>query len=220
MENLEYPLCVVCQDYITVETINITSCGGKIICTPCISSIKELNEKCPHCQEYLNGHFLLGEPKKIYIDKYKNSQYNCTNDNCEKLLKYDEFVEHINSCEYKFILCKNKGCKGYFNSVKNHEKKCLYKIIECKDCNSLILNKDMIKHNENCLKKVIKCKYDKCNYKSKRYMMDIHDKTCIYKIYECINQIYGCNFIGLIKSIQYIEEIVNIIHMNVFVEKK
>ena len=171
--NSNYDLnCPICFNIIKDPKSCSSKKNAHSFCKKCIDLYLYENDKCPICKnkfEYKDNPQLLKLLNQLTFKcVYKN-------EGCNKILKYSEYINHINQCNYNNILyeCqveklnnsnkKFEKCKykGYKNEIKKHLKFCAFYNFKCLCCEKNILNINLKYHIEK------KCKIGIYNYQNK-----------------------------------------------------
>ncbi|XP_065899584.1 TNF receptor-associated factor 3-like [Dysidea avara] len=80
---------------------------------------------------------------------------------CEwKGLFKDLIDQHLSSCQYITVECRNTGCgdRVLLSKLEDHLKnECLQRLEECKDCEATLHFKDLEEHGDNCPNALRKC---------------------------------------------------------------
>jgi hypothetical protein len=186
-----YPICIVCHQNIQSK-FEFLACGGPdaVICHMCQQQIK----RCPLCRADLLGHIISGFVKKLLLDNLASNTYICPNKSCDTKLSFAQYQKHIDTCGFTHLDCKNIGCTGYFSKDVNHYLVCDYRSEKCNICHDNIIFHKLKMHTQVCPKKKVTCPNNKCIHKCEYRFLAKHQEKCWYRIYDCQNKNYGCNF--------------------------
>ncbi|XP_065899595.1 TNF receptor-associated factor 2-like isoform X2 [Dysidea avara] len=98
---------------------------------------------------------------------------------CEwKGLFKDLIDQHLTSCQYITVECRNTGCgdRVLLSKLEDHLKNtCLQRLVECKDCRTTLRFKDLEEHGDNCpnaLRKCNQCKKEMLAIKLNEHQMN------------------------------------------------
>ena len=160
--NLTDLLCPICMNILKNPKCCSKNKVTHFFCKDCIDKHLEENESCPMCKNYFEYETNNNINKYLYRLCFK-CIYN--NKGCNKIIRYLEYFNHINKCEYKTNIfeCQvenynyNKkifekcSFKGNNNEIEEHFKKCAFTEYKCIFCNENILKINLKEHSEyNC----------------------------------------------------------------------
>ena len=106
-------MCSICQSIL--QNPITTSCGHNF-CNVCFKALtEEKNVKCPNCRFNLEikekeKQNKINTKANRNLKEILNSFFECPYNGCQKKTKLQNLMEHIENCNYKFILCPNKKC--------------------------------------------------------------------------------------------------------------
>jgi len=71
---------------------------------------------------------------------------------CPTSIDYQNYVNHVENCEYSSFKCNNSGCiyTGIKTELISHVESCEFKKSQCKVCKEELSNEDIKKHLEFC----------------------------------------------------------------------
>ena len=159
---LEIFTCSICQCLVW-DPVCCSSCD-KPFCRSCRFQYGE-KKKCPFkCDTYNLREITRNE--KDYLNKIS---IKCTNKGCLKYIKYYDYKNHLEKCEFRKYHCKNEPCKeeGFINDMINHQQNCPYRKIVCQKCKKYVRFCENDLHQKTlCPENIIKCKF--CHSSMKR----------------------------------------------------
>jgi len=182
--------CIFCKNFINPKNLYCEKCQFY----SCEFCAKNNYLKCPKCSSNFN---------KIHsniLNILNNIEIKCPNQNCKEIIKYNNYWEHIKSCNYSFYICSNKFCinkennetifVGNKNEIFKHNKICSLSKIECEYCYKTLY---LYEKEEHLKEKEIICKY--CNNMVEHFNFKNHIIFClshnkIYLCYNCYNFYY------------------------------
>ena len=156
-------ICPICYNILNNPKRCSSNQNSHSFCKDCIDKYLEQSDYCPMCKKYF-------EYMPNYdIEEFLNKLYfKCIyfKEGCLKIVKYPEYFEHINNCEYKNItyechvekydyINKNfiKCCyKGNIKEIEKHFKNCALLKYKCIFCNDNILKINFREHLEDTFK--------------------------------------------------------------------
>ena len=159
-ENYEDLICPICL-FILNNPLNCSEQkNSHSFCKNCIEKYIQYREnKCPICKRIFE--FKKNDDK---IHELNKLSFKCSfkNEGCNKIVKYSEYLNHINNCEYnnKYV-CQIKNfnyekkiidiCGTIIDkmNIKVHLKICALKKFNCIFCKKSILQKDIEDHYQN-----------------------------------------------------------------------
>ena len=165
-------ICPICINIINDPKSCSSKKNSHSFCKKCIDIYLLKNDKCPICK---NKFEYKDNPQLLKLLNQLSFKCVYKNEGCNKILKYSEYINHINQCNYNNILyqCqveklnnsnkKFEKCKykGYKNEIKKHLKFCAFYNFKCLYCEKNILNINLKYHIEK------KCKIGIYNYQNK-----------------------------------------------------
>ena len=162
IENNNYDLiCPICINIIKEPKSCSSNHNSHSFCKMCIDLYLNKKDICPICKnkfEYKDNPELL--------NLLNNLSFKCLyyKEGCDKILKYSEYINHINDCNYNnnnllyecqveklnnseknFEHCKYKSSK---KEIKEHLKLCAFYEFKCLCCQENILNINLKDHIE------------------------------------------------------------------------
>lgn len=157
-EKLNELTCSICKNLVW-NPVDCSKCG-KLFCKYCLNkSLKKVNNFCPMCRA---KPFKSSNCKALKIT-FLDIKLKCPNDSCKENLKYNDYISHLEKCEFKKYHCVNKDC-NYENTLNNkndmesHFNTCKYRITNCKFCGKKMVGHRLENHHGNdCPKFIIKC---------------------------------------------------------------
>ena len=184
-------ICIFCKKFINPKNLFCEKCH----IYSCEYCAKNNYLKCPKCSSNFN---------KIHLNIsniLNNIEIKCPNQNCQQIIKYNNYWEHINYCNYSFFICSNKFCinkknnndsffVGNKNEMIEHMKICFFSEFECEYCFKTLF---LYKKEEHLKEKKIICKYcnnmiEHLNFKNHIIFCLNHNK--IFLCYYCYNFYY------------------------------
>lgn len=165
--------CSICQCLVW-DPICCSSCD-KPFCRSCRFQYGE-KKKCPFkCDTYNLREITRNE--KDYLNKIS---IKCTNNGCLRYIKYYDYKNHLEKCEFRKYHCKNDPCKeeGYINDMASHSQNCPYRKIVCPKCKKLVKFCENDMHQKTlCPENIIKCKFCHSSMKRGVYLEEHHSKN-------------------------------------------
>lgn len=185
-ENLK---CIYICHQPLVEPVEHDNCGNSF-CSDCIS---KCNHKCPVCDtKNINEYKKI--KNKAFLNQLHELKIKCNN--CDKLLKREDFSNHTNICE--FGCPRNCGININRNTFIEHDSKCKNKLKLCdNNCGVYVLDKNIFEHLNICPNKVIECCafYLGCKNSFCLKELDNHNKICdkykLHIILQDLNEKYN-----------------------------
>ena len=156
--------CGICLNLLW-NPIEIEKCGH-VFCKYCLNQKKIT--KCPLCRGEIKT-----RPCKTFSRLLGEIKIKCNNYPCKTTPDYNDYLSHLQCCNYRLYHCKNRGC--YYQDILSN----------------------MESHQYNCQYRIINCKY--CNKKIQEYYFNTHEKTeCSQKIYcpKCKTQMTRCSYLS------------------------
>lgn len=207
--------CPICNE-IPLNPISCEKCG-KVMCKLCSDNLNKCPFRCyPFNKKQIN---------KALQNILNSFMFKCIfyNKGCVEKIKYENFLFHINNCEYQLYKCiipeihfegMKSECFDYiinnfikknvcpfcqreinFIEFNEHLNKCEDSMEICIECNKKIKNKDMKNHlNEECEKKIVQCPKCEIYLKRKELENEHSEKNCLE--YQLINLKIKLNEIG------------------------
>ena len=158
--DLDNLVCPICFNILKVPKRCSLNQNSHSFCKECIDKYLEESDFCPMCKNYFE-YFPNSEIEKLL----KKLNFKCIyfEEGCTKIVKYSDYLEHINACEYKNIIyeCKVEkynyikknfekcNYRGNINEIENHFKDCALNKYKCIFCNENILKINFRQHLEN-----------------------------------------------------------------------
>ena len=149
-------ICPICK-YLIWNVVECKNCG-KLFCKYCIEEKKlQSRDYCPLCE---CAPFVSSDSKAIK-KFFDNIKLKCPNQECEKLIDYNDYKDHLEKCEFRLYQCNNEGCdyKNIKEYMEDHSDNCEYKTIQCPRCHSQMTRGDynskhysLLNDNVDCLK--------------------------------------------------------------------
>mgnify|MGYP002626055839 CR=1 FL=1 len=158
--------CSICQCLVW-DPVCCSLCD-KPFCRSCRFQYGE-NKKCPF---KCNTHKLreITRNEKDYLNKIS---IKCTNNGCLKYIKYYDYKNHLEKCDFRKYHCNNDPCKeeGFINDMINHSQNCPYRKIICQKCQKFVIFCKYDIHQKSlCPENIIKCKYCQTTMKRGVYL--------------------------------------------------
>ena len=165
-ENSENLICLIC--YYILK--NPKSCSDKknshLFCKDCIDKYiqENNNNKCPICK--LNFEYKNNNEINIKLNKL---EFKCLykNEGCNNIIKYSDYLNHINNCIYNKYECQIKkynynikkfeicGFKSNIKDIETHIKNCAFIKYYCIFCDENIFRLNLEEHVNNKCKMCI-----------------------------------------------------------------
>ena len=158
-EILEEWKCKICESLIYEP--KICNICNHAFCNACIQKFLEGQNKYICIYKCANATIReLNRMDKSYID---NIKLRCKHKGCNKFIKYNDYKEHLEKCQFRLYHCNNKPCKeeGTLSQIKNHSKVCEYRLASCYKCNMTYRHNNLNNHMKVCPQQPIKCSF--CN---------------------------------------------------------
>ena len=183
--------CSICQCLVW-DPVCCFSCD-KPFCRSCRFQYGE-KKQCPFkCDTYNLREVTRNE--KDYLNKIS---IKCTNNGCLKYIKYYDYKNHLEKCEFRKYHCNNEPCKeeGFFNDMVRHSENCPYRKIVCQKCKKYVKYCENDMHQKTlCPENIIKCKYCHSSMKRRVYLEEHQSKNnsnpnCLKKQIENIKDFY------------------------------
>jgi hypothetical protein len=139
-------ICLICQEILKLP-VECQYCKNNF-CKKCIENWLTKNNSCPfRC----TGKILLKKPHKIIMDSLKRLHFNCKNISwgCPEKLNYDQYIRHIEECEYNNIKCSVIKCNKevLVRDLKFHlENECEFNLHICNKCGFERMGPSIISH--------------------------------------------------------------------------
>jgi len=141
-------ICSICLDIVN----NPITCGkcSSPFGLKCIEDWFTRDKRCPKQCEFERSEFSL--LLKRLVNKFEFYCFYKTN-GCNKIIEYENFNKHVNSCEFANYKCTIPGCNeiGPKNYIIEHLtlKKCEHELETCNNCKLVMKRKDFHHHKEN-----------------------------------------------------------------------
>ncbi|XP_013381076.1 TNF receptor-associated factor 3 [Lingula anatina] len=183
-----------------------TSCGHRM-CDICVDELFAEHgdtADCPGREEDCDQ-LRKNDPKSILKDACVRREMGqlkvfCPNKNtgCAGVYKWKDIKKHVESCEYRPLLCP-LGCGHVIaqKELEHHEKEqCPKRPVTCPSCGTNVLSGDLQEHIEElCLEALLSCPH--CGSGNmKRLQLEEHYKTCSKMPRRCPLYRQGCEFTG------------------------
>ena len=153
-------ICPICYNILKNPKRCSLKPNSHSFCKECIDKYLKQSDNCPICKgyfEYKPNFEMEKVLRKIY---FKCLYYK---EGCTKILKYSEYFNHIDECQYKHIIyeckvekfnyLKNNFVKcdfrGDIKAIEKHFKNCAFLKFKCIFCNDNILKINFREHLEN-----------------------------------------------------------------------
>ena len=150
-ENLtENFICAICLGLVNSPLLcKENEC---IFCQECINSWLKKNMDCPNCKKRFYS-IQISRLLKNVLNKIRFSCINCKK-GCAQIIDYENFVEHIDKCDYINYKCNSLGCnfESTKNEIINHNVSCEFKMVVCHLCNKKYSQKEFSNHLVICKK--------------------------------------------------------------------
>lgn len=160
--------CKICTG-IVIDPVCCKFCDN-IFCRICIADwLKRRKNECPFRCQFQE--FQIRPTTKNMIHKIKLFCLN-REKGCKDVLDYENYLKHLNNCEYFFYECIGCNIKGKKSEIKTHVLKCERLFKNCDFCCEKFLMDEINSHYEKCQMFEIPCKY--CQNKIKRYNYEKH----------------------------------------------
>ena len=168
-KNIYDLICPICANILKDSISCSLNNNSHSFCKECIDIYLNEKDKCPICKQKFEYQ------KNLEIEKLLNKlSFKCffKKEGCEKILNYQEYLNHINECKYNNLLyeCQiekfnylNKNfekCnyRGDLYEIEKHIKLCGFLKYKCKYCNEKIIYINLKEHVENkCKIGIINC---------------------------------------------------------------
>lgn len=165
--------CPICQCLVW-DPVCCISCD-KSFCRSCRFQYGE-KKRCPFkCDTYNLREITRNE--KDYLNKIS---IRCTNNGCLKFIKYYDYKNHLEKCEFRKYHCKNEPCKeeGFINDMIIHSQNCPYRKIVCQKCKKYINYCENDLHQKSlCSENIVKCKFCHSSMKRGVYLKEHQSKN-------------------------------------------
>lgn len=160
-EQIDEVYCPICFE-IPLYPICCQNCN-LIMCKECSKNL----EKCPVCRKK----FIKEKLKRVMNNIINKIKFYCINkeNGCNKILTYENYIKHINNCNFGKYKCLMKNCnfEGDKNQCFIHAKNCSLLKKKCQYCNNYIYNYQFDEHYEQCGNNIINCIYCNNTFKNK-----------------------------------------------------
>ena len=188
-------VCQVCQ--LPARDPQQTMCCGKVYCKSCINRLQP--NRCPNCCKSLidrNGNKNYF-PDRASERRIKELEVKCDNhkNGCEWKKELAQLKEHLSTCGYAKIECKNNCKKSVLrdNLRKHLQNQCPMREYQCPKCKEKGKYQTITTdHLEVCLEHVITCPTPGCGVRYKRKNTLPHLSTCQRKKIKCDYSKIGC----------------------------
>ena len=142
-------MCLLCTK--VLEKPSSSTCGH-IFCDGCLKKSADKTIDCPRCGQTLVPVAKDADKEaEILAERLGNLSIRCTHlsRGCTTTLPWLDLDRHAErECEYRLVLCENRGCveKCPSNVLEQHMETCDHRIVECKVCKTRLPRKDMPAH--------------------------------------------------------------------------
>ncbi|EGC29578.1 hypothetical protein DICPUDRAFT_42674, partial [Dictyostelium purpureum] len=128
-------MCQICKKLIFNRYVYQCRIGDWY-CDSCVKS-KVLKKK--RCSIYELNNALIDENKDISEEDENR---------CSQKITISELNGHIETCQFRFVKCKNQGCEMElrFKDLQVHSDKCGYEVIMCQLCNHEVIRSKLEHH--------------------------------------------------------------------------
>jgi hypothetical protein len=128
-------LCTICQEILKIPR-ECKNCRNNF-CKTCI--LHWMNEKNNQCPFRCPGEIKLEKSHRIILDSLRRLKFKCKNnqDGCDFSSIYENYITHVQNCEYKKDKCPNDLCSEiiFVKDLKFHlEEQCEHEVHKCKSC--------------------------------------------------------------------------------------
>jgi hypothetical protein len=142
---IEESICQICLN-LSINPKHCKSCG-KIFCGYCIDNWMKKSQSCPNCRENT-----FEAPPRILMNFLGKIRLKCHYPECNKLIFYNDFLDHVNNCDFGSFLCGTDGChfSGTKGEIISHQSVCMYATQDCPYCNLKLVRKLLENHFNIC----------------------------------------------------------------------
>ncbi len=173
--------CGICQELCS-DPISCQKCHG-LFCKKCLDDYMRDSDSsniCPNACE-IN----IVEINPILLKILKKIKVFCVYQDCKKMIKYEDFEQHILTCDFITYCCASNDCNfvGKENAIKKHIDQCENLLQTCSHCNESHKRKNLGQHEHECPKRILVCLF--CKESMKKMELESHIEKCKYVGHLC-----------------------------------
>eukprot|EP01063_Lacrimia_lanifica_P036807 TRINITY_DN7394_c0_g1_i1.p1 TRINITY_DN7394_c0_g1~~TRINITY_DN7394_c0_g1_i1.p1 ORF type:complete len:554 (+),score=170.15 TRINITY_DN7394_c0_g1_i1:105-1766(+) len=174
----------------------VTPCGHEF-CQGCLNKALMRKEECPMCRRgvLLTAVPTLKVPQKTArctkaLDVYCDNKPT----GCEWTGRWGDLADHLKTCPYEVVKCRNMGCKTWFQRqhTDKHIKDCPHRPVVCEYCKKTVSFATYEAHAESCEERPVACPTG-CNTPGlTKGALPGHLDKCDLAMVPCPYAVHGC----------------------------